>query len=140
MSDTPLVNNVVTMLNSLEAQFEDGKIDGHDYSQQRRICFDNLRFIELQLQQANDALSKWAGEASAREAELRAEIERLKQCCGLDCDRANHLGAVAEALRARLQQIHDEATAPLCASYEYDATPTAEERLRKIAGYSAPQT
>jgi hypothetical protein len=77
--------------------------------------------------------------STSTEVSQQAEIQRLEQCCKLECERANNLGATVEQLRATLQQIHTEATAPLCASYEYDATPTAEERLRKIASYSAPQ-
>lgn len=34
--------------------------------------------------------------------------------------------------RDLINRIEKEASSPLCASYEYDATPTGEERLKRI--------
>lgn len=36
-------------------------------------------------------------------------------------------------LEQLIQSIYEETKAPICASYEYDPTPTAEERLARIA-------
>lgn len=36
-------------------------------------------------------------------------------------------------LEELIQSIYEETKAPTCVSYEYDPTPTAEERLARIA-------
>lgn len=47
-------------------------------------------------------------------------------------DRAEELANEVKELRDQMAEIHAEASAPLCADYEYDPTPTAEEQLGVI--------
>lgn len=52
---------------------------------------------------------------------------------GLDKLSSNHrLGEMKKDILERLREAVKEASGPLCSSYEYDPTPTADERLNTL--------
>lgn len=48
-------------------------------------------------------------------------------------ERAEELEKDLKEARGLLEDVRKESVSPLCASYEYDPVPTAEERLRRVA-------